>query len=252
MTPQEYFRSIYGGQVITSAISKAIVDINQSCITSAMNVASITMETNCAKISNVEMTSETSTDNSGCYSEKNIRVADTQAALDNVIDTYLPIQGGVRSNIRGGVRPGTNLSVTVRETLTTKVVNTCMTMAQNLAIIDLGVVDGCVEIENVKINQKANAVVDACIQSTRVNIGDKDMGSLISYLEQNKSEYAAPPPPPPGPPPPPPCPELKPNVSQEILNMVIGIMTGLAGFSLLFMIAVIIYNKGRKSSTPVG
>ncbi len=241
------FQGHGGSKIITGAISKAIVDVNQSCIVSAMNVASISVETDCAKINNVQMVSNTHADDSGCFADQNININDTQAALDKVIDTYLPVRGhlGVRSAIRSGVRPGTNLAVTIRETLTAKVVNTCMTMAQNVAIMDLGVVDGCVEIENVKINQKATAIVDACVQSTRVNIGDTDMGSLSSYLERNEKQYAVPNPFAPQPEYPP-CPKNDPEVSLDTLNTVIGIMSSLAAVSLVFMIGAIIWNKRRK------
>jgi hypothetical protein len=223
---------------VTNLLSQAIVDIHQQCLSQGINQAQITMTTNCANISNVTMESNISSNKAGCFSEEYVDMNNTQKDVARIFNEVFP-----KTTQQNLIRNRANILANVTQVLTAKVINTCLLMAKNDAIIDLGEVEGCVMIDNVNIKQKATTVVNACIQSTRVMIGDKDSGSLYSYLERNKENFVVPPPAPP--PPPAPCKPFVPAlVDKDYWYTIIIVMSSLVSLAFLYML-IVLYMANR-------
>lgn len=167
-------------QAVLDLVSDVMVDVNQSCIASAVSSAIVDIKgANKVVISGLNMTSDITT-KASCQQEKDIQIGPMQDTLRAKLQAKMTASN---SNTEADTA---RLVTRISEAINVEVVSSCNAMAINDLKIEIANVKGTVTIENLNITQKANATINKCIQKDTVRVGSVP---LKKYIEDNEDQF---------------------------------------------------------------
>lgn len=162
-------------QVILNTLAKVIVNINRTCISSALNQFKLDIKhAQNVDIDNLTM-SATGQTQGKCDQFKTVDMNAIKTGMQKQLDDMLSVNTNDSKLIQ--------LKTSIVESINTKIVQECSVSSTNTTGILLKNITDTVSIKNVDVDQVAAAQMTQCIQNAQVTVGTNTIQPLKDYLD---------------------------------------------------------------------